>query len=99
MRSRLRKAYVAAKLLGVSDLIARARHSVATAACSSGFLGSNETIRLHRWCGNARIPLADERELIPTGPKARADGGGRTHTTLRSLDFESSASANSATSA
>ena len=28
-----------------------------------------------------------------------ADGGGRTHTTLRSLDFESSASANSATSA
>jgi hypothetical protein len=30
---------------------------------------------------------------------ASADGGGRTHTTLRSLDFESSASANSATSA
>lgn len=27
------------------------------------------------------------------------DGGGRTHTTLRSPDFESSASANSATSA
>ena len=28
-----------------------------------------------------------------------ADGGGRTHTTLRLPDFESSASANSATSA
>jgi hypothetical protein len=35
MSSRLRKAYVAAKLLGVSDLIARARQSEATAACSS----------------------------------------------------------------
>src|ERR1700739_1091034 len=38
--SRLRKAYVAAKLLGVSDLIARARHSVATAACSSVEFGT-----------------------------------------------------------
>src|SRR5713226_7957742 len=28
-----------------------------------------------------------------------ADGGGRTHTSVRTLDFESSASANSATSA
>ena len=35
MSSRLRKAYVAAKLLGVSDLIARARQSEATAARSS----------------------------------------------------------------
>ena len=44
---------------------------------------------------------------IPHIPKARADsdsyygadGGGRTHTLSRVLDFESSASANSATSA
>ena len=37
MSSRLLKAYVAAKLLGVLDLIARAPHSVATADRSSVF--------------------------------------------------------------
>jgi hypothetical protein len=41
--------------------------------------------------------------FLPSGSDlliaVRADGGGRTHTLLPVLDFESSASANSATSA
>ena len=36
---------------------------------------------------------------MPAKPIFGADGGGRTHTASRLLDFESSASANSATSA
>ena len=36
---------------------------------------------------------------MPTKNEHGADGGGRTHTSSRILDFESSASANSATSA
>jgi hypothetical protein len=36
MSSRLRKAYVAAKFFRVLDFTTRARHSVVTAACSSG---------------------------------------------------------------
>ena len=36
---------------------------------------------------------------LPKPAKVGADGGGRTHTSLRIPDFESSASANSATSA
>jgi hypothetical protein len=74
---------------------------VGMSSCSSEFLGSNKTLRLdkrsnepcrQRMSGSSSLPNA-------IAPKARADGGGRTHTTLRSLDFESSASANSATSA
>jgi hypothetical protein len=37
--------------------------------------------------------------MINAVEKSGADGGGRTHTSSRILDFESSASANSATSA
>jgi hypothetical protein len=39
MSSRLRKAYVAAKLYDVADVGPRARHSEATAARSSAFSG------------------------------------------------------------
>ena len=39
--------------------------------------------------------IADSRGLMEAG----TDGGGRTHTSIKTLDFESSASANSATSA
>ena len=52
-----------------------------------------------------RTPRKVENLIFPRerGEKPQfqdgADGGGRTHTTFRLLDFESSASANSATSA
>src|SRR6476620_1633236 len=50
------------------------------------------------WCGNWRKP--SDGKGAETAPVERSAGGGdRTHTILRSLDFESSASANSATPA
>src|SRR5215468_5716696 len=52
------------------------------------------TWRLER---NSWVPPGSDLGSMPT--KVGADGGGRTHTLLRVPDFESSASANSATSA
>ena len=49
-----------------------------------------------KWNLNAQGGAAKESRIVVL---VGADGGGRTHTLLRVLDFESSASANSATSA
>jgi hypothetical protein len=52
------------------------------------------------FCGCLRREAMTEEEHLELKLDIRsADGGDRTHTHLRELDFESSASANSATSA
>ncbi len=50
-------------------------------------------------CGDAGHILLSKRVADDLGQYAHAGGGARTHTILRSLDFESSASASSATPA
>jgi hypothetical protein len=66
MSSRLRKAFVAAKPKVFLNLPARARQSVATAACSSQTGG-----RLFRATAMERMKPPDEQELIPTGLAVR----------------------------
>jgi hypothetical protein len=65
MSSRLRKAYVAAKFFEVLGLTARARLSVATAACSSGKSRNCDC----KYVGGLN---ADEQELVPTGSFLRS---------------------------
>src|SRR5205814_3300534 len=48
---------------------------------------------------NWLVAVGDQVLLRETGPGKAAGGGARTHTALRPLDFESSASASSATPA
>ena len=60
MSSRLRQAYVAAKLCPVEHLTARARQSEAKAACSSGIVGNDVAVETN----------SDEQELVPTGAGA-----------------------------
>jgi hypothetical protein len=62
--------YVAAKFYGLLDLTARARQSVATAACSSArFAFGVPPVRI---CTDS----ADEQELVPTGcPRPRTENG------------------------
>jgi hypothetical protein len=63
--SRLRQAYVAAKLCHFEHLATRARHSEATAACSSA-----EFARI-RTGGAPSAKSTDEQELVPTGDRER----------------------------
>jgi hypothetical protein len=63
---------------------------------SGGFLSAARTRRLT----TRNVLLEPARDASQSGVLLELAGGGaRTHTTLRSLDFESSASANSATPA
>jgi hypothetical protein len=74
MSSRLRKAYVAAKFFRVLDLTTRARHSVVTAASSSGALMAFSAARLFdraddlgRFGGFTELFLEAVREIFHEG--------------------------------